>query len=61
MTEGGAAVSSLHAGFIVNAGGATETDVRRLIDRVKEKVFETCQVELVPEIEFLSELGAYGA
>ena len=61
MTEGGAAVSEKHAGFIVNAGGATEADVRRLIERVKRKVSDAFGVELVPEIEFLSELGAYGA
>lgn len=61
LTEGGAAVSDLHAGFIVNTGGASEADVRRLIERVKEKVSDAFGVELVPEIEFLSELGAYGA
>ena len=60
LTEGGAAVSDLHAGFIVNTGGASEADVRRLIERVKEKVSDAFGVELVPEIEFLSELGAYG-
>lgn len=61
MTEGGAAVSTLHAGFIVNTGGATESDVRRLLERVKERVAERFGVILVPEIEFLSDLGAYGS
>ena len=58
-TEGGAAVSEKHAGFIVNRGGATESDVRRLTDRVRERVKERIGVDLVPEIEFLSDLPAY--
>lgn len=59
MTEGGAAVSTLHAGFIVNTGGATESDVRRLAGRVKARVAEKYAIELEPEIEYLNDLGAY--
>lgn len=59
LTEGGAAVSEKHAGFIVNIGGATEADVRRLADRVRETVGERFGVALTPEIEFLSDLPAY--
>lgn len=59
MSEGGAAVSTLHAGFIVNLGGATERDVRRLCDRVRERVEVHSGITLLPEIEFLSDLGAY--
>ncbi len=59
MREGGAAVSDLHAGFIVNLGGATERDVRALADRVRARVREQNGILLEPEIEYLSDLGAY--
>jgi UDP-N-acetylmuramate dehydrogenase len=36
---GGAQISSKHAGFIINTGGATSSDVMKLIDIVKETVF----------------------
>ena len=35
---GGAQVSDQHAGFIINRGGATATDVIHLIDYIREKV-----------------------
>lgn len=47
---GGAEVSSKHAGFIVNAGGATARDVYQLIAHVQERVFETAGVHLEPEV-----------
>ncbi len=48
---GNAAVSDKHAGFIVNLGGATATEVRALIALVKERVFEAFGVTLCEEIE----------
>lgn len=62
LTEGGAAVSTLHAGFILNLGGATERDVRRLADRVREQVKEKTGFDLEPEVEYLAALptGASG-
>lgn len=47
---GGAEVSRKHAGFIVNAGGATARDVHQLIAHVQERVFETAGVHLEPEV-----------
>lgn len=47
---GGAAVSEKHAGFVVNLGGATAADVRRLLQAVADKVEETEGVRLEPEI-----------
>lgn len=47
---GGAEVSRKHAGFIVNAGGATARDVYQLIAHVQERVFETAGVHLEPEV-----------
>ena len=53
LTVGGAQVSEKHAGFVVNAGGATAEDVRRLMDRVRETVLRQTGVELEPEVKFL--------
>ncbi len=46
----GAEVSTKHAGFIVNKGGAKPEDILQLIDLIKQKVFETENVKLDEEI-----------
>ena len=48
---GGAQVSAKHAGFIVNTGGATESDVSALIAFVQKTVAERTGVMLEPEIK----------
>lgn len=53
LTVGGAQVSEKHAGFIVNVGGATCEDVKRLIERIKTTVLQKTGVELECEIKFL--------
>ena len=50
---GGAQVSEKHAGFVVNRGGATAGDVRRLMDLVRETVLRQTGVELEPEVRLL--------
>jgi len=50
---GGARVSEKHAGFIVNAGGATAADVRALIALVQAVVEAETGVFLEPEIRFV--------
>ena len=50
---GGAAVSEKHAGFVVNLGGATAEDVKRLIALVQQRVLETSGIQLEPEIRIL--------
>ena len=52
---GGAQVSEKHAGFIVNAGGATARDILALIDHVKRVVYAETGVELEPEVRILGE------
>ncbi len=52
---GGAMVSKKHAGFVINAGGATATEVYQLIQHIKKTVKEKFQVELEPEVRFLGE------
>jgi len=47
---GGAAVSQKHAGFLVNLGGATASDVRRLLREVSDIVFECSGIRLEPEV-----------
>ncbi len=54
---GGAMVSPKHAGFIVNAGGATCQDVLQLIRVIQKKIKEQFQVELIPEIRYLTPRG----
>jgi len=53
---GGAQVSPLHAGFIVNTGKATEKDVLDLIALIQQRVFDETGVRLEREIKLMSEL-----
>ncbi len=53
MRMGGALVSPMHANFIVNAGGATASDVAGLIRKVQMTVRDIHGVDLRPEIRFL--------
>lgn len=47
---GGAMVSTKHGGFIINVGGATASDVRRLMDYVADVVEQKNGIRLEPEI-----------
>ena len=53
VSVGGAEVSTLHAGFIINKGGATSEDVKRLIELVQERVYENSGVTLETEVKFI--------
>ena len=53
LSVGGAQVSTKHAGFVVNTGGASCSDILRLIDEVRERVFRETGVELEPEVKYL--------
>jgi UDP-N-acetylmuramate dehydrogenase len=48
---GGASVSLLHANFLVCGSGATASDVARLIQLVRQRVFEDSGIKLDLEIE----------
>ena len=50
---GGAQVSQLHAGFIINRGGATCRDVLALMELVQRQVWEHSGVKLEPEIRVI--------
>ncbi len=50
---GGAEVSKIHAGFIVNNGDATASEVKDLIRDIKTKVSDTYGIDLEEEINYL--------
>jgi len=52
---GGAQVSEKHAGFIVNRGGATASDVIALVRRVREAVEEVYHYRLECEIRLIDD------
>ena len=47
---GGAAISTKHAGFAVNVGGATAEDVKQLLQQVSDRVYENSGIRLEPEV-----------
>ncbi len=54
---GGARVSEKHCGFIINAGGATATDIKNLMDHVAKKVYENSGIMLEREVCLLGDFG----
>jgi UDP-N-acetylmuramate dehydrogenase len=46
-------VSTRHANFIVNGGGATACDILALMALVQKRVTEKFEVELVPEVKIV--------
>ena len=53
LTVGGAAVSELHAGFIINRGGATATDIINLMKLIQNVVMDRSGVMLEPEVRII--------
>lgn len=47
---GGAAISTKHAGFAVNVGGATAADVKQLLKEVSDIVFDNSGIRIEPEV-----------
>ena len=52
---GGAEVSTVHANFMVNTGGATAADFLELITRVRERARMVAGLELETEVEIVGE------
>ena len=46
-------MSDLHGNFVINQGGATASDALRLIDMVRERVFERTGVALELEVRVM--------
>ncbi len=55
LRVGGAEVSEKHANFLVNAGGATASDLRTLAEKVKAIVFDRFGVVLEEEVLYVGD------
>lgn len=55
LTVGGAQVSTLHAGFIINIGEATAANIIDLMEIVRSTVFEEFGILLEPEVRIIGE------
>jgi UDP-N-acetylmuramate dehydrogenase len=53
LTVGGAQVSEKHAGFIINTGKATATDIIQLIKLVQNTVYDNSGILLEPEVRII--------
>ncbi len=51
-SNGGATVSSRHANFVMNTGGASEKDFVELLGKIRKTVAETSGIYLRPEVVF---------
>lgn len=57
LRVGGAEVSTKHAGFVINTGGATCADVLALMKQVQDRVFAASGVRLEPEVRIIGREG----
>jgi len=55
MKIGEAMVSPKHANFIVNLGGATASDIYRLIQQIKKRVYDNSGIKLETEVKFIGD------
>ncbi len=53
--SGGAQISEKHANFIVNAGGATAADIRRLAELARAEVGGRFGIDLAYEVQFIGD------
>ena len=53
FTIGGAQISKKHANFIINLGNASASDIEKLINFVKKRVYELKNILLETEIKFI--------
>ena len=53
VSVGGAAVSELHAGFVINKGGATASDILTLMELIQNTVYDNYHVMLQPEVRII--------
>jgi len=58
LQQGGAEISTVHANFIVNRGGATASDVLDLIEKARDAVLNATGVQLETEVKILGETGS---
>ncbi len=53
LIKGGAQVSLKHANFVINMGSATASDIKELIEFIRERVYEKFHIRLHVEQEFI--------
>ena len=53
LVSGGAKVDAGHCNFVINIGNATQADILKLVEIVKEKVYNKFGVELEQEVEII--------
>lgn len=56
-TVGGAQVSEKHAGFVINKGGATASDVLSVMSHCQSVVYNETGVKLEPEVKIIKQEG----
>lgn len=55
LSVGGAQVSELHSGFIINKGNAAASDILQLMEIVQAGVYDKFGVKLEPEVRIIGE------
>lgn len=55
MKEGNAAVSSIHANFVINLGNATSHEIVALLKRMQASVAQNFDIDLTPEWKTMGE------
>lgn len=55
---GGAQVSEKHAGFVINTGSASFSDVRRLMEHIQKTVYDRSGIMLEPEVKIIENIRA---
>lgn len=53
LKVGGAQVSEKHANFIVNVGNAKCEDVIKIMEKIRQRVYNRFKIELTPEVEIV--------
>ncbi len=59
LREGGAEASAKHANFFINAEGATASDLRRLAQTVKARVYDRFGVSLCEEVLYVGDWSGW--
>lgn len=55
LSVGGAQISTLHSGFLINTGNASATDIIQLMEIVQAAVLEKFGVKMEPEVRIIGE------
>ena len=55
LSYGKASISKKHCNFFVNEGGASSADIEKLIEQVRQKVFEKHNIKLDLELKIIGE------